>query len=215
MSIARRITRRQALAEMLAGTALIAVGCGTSNQLRPDPDGSTLRTTYRDPEGTGVLVTGRGEPLRPRTELGPQARAVGVIATIAHVTDAHILDAESPGTCDVPRPARAAVPIDVPSPGDTDRTSAGRSSARDPSDRTRCSDPRRRPDRQRPVKRTGPRAGDPEGWTRAAGQRRCRVFRSAIAQRCRPLLLSARPRRPAPPGAARSGDSCLHEPRRR
>ncbi len=98
MSIARRITRRRALAETLAGagTALIAAGCGASNELRPDPLGSTLRTTYRDPTGTGVLIVAGGEPLQPRTELGPQARAVGVLATIAHVTDAHVLDAESP-----------------------------------------------------------------------------------------------------------------------
>jgi len=92
----RRITRRQALGELLAGTAVIAAGCGTSSPLRPDPDGSTLRTTYQDPEGTGFLTPARGEPLRPRTELGGQARAVGLLATIAHVTDIHVLDAESP-----------------------------------------------------------------------------------------------------------------------
>ena len=62
----------------------------------PDPDGSTLRTTYQDPDGTGVLTPARGEPLRARTELGPPARTVAVLATIAHVTDAHVLDAESP-----------------------------------------------------------------------------------------------------------------------
>ena len=73
----RWITRRQALGEMLAGTAVIAAGCGTANQLRPDPDGSTLHTTYQDAQGTGVLTPVRGEPLRPRTELGRQARAVG------------------------------------------------------------------------------------------------------------------------------------------
>jgi hypothetical protein len=92
----RGITRRQALGEMLAAAAVIAAGCGTSNQLRPDPDGSTLHTTYRDSEGTGMLTPARGEPLRPRTELGRRARAVGLLATIAHVTDAHVLDAQSP-----------------------------------------------------------------------------------------------------------------------
>jgi 3',5'-cyclic AMP phosphodiesterase CpdA len=92
----RRITRRQAIGEMLAGAALIAAGCGTSTERQPDPYGSTLRTTYQDPDGTGVLVVARGEPLQPRTELGPRARAVGMLATIAHVTDAHVLDAESP-----------------------------------------------------------------------------------------------------------------------
>ena len=92
----RRITRRQALGEMLVGTALIAAGCATSTPLRPDAHGSTVRTTYQDPDGTGALTPARGEPLRPRTELGPRARAVGLLATIAHVTDAHVLDAESP-----------------------------------------------------------------------------------------------------------------------
>ena len=92
----RRITRRQALGELVAGAGLLAAGCAATGSLAPDPGGSTLRTTYRDPRGTGVLVVARGEPLRPRTELGPPARNVGVLATIAHLTDAHVLDAQSP-----------------------------------------------------------------------------------------------------------------------
>ncbi|MGI8507494.1 MAG: metallophosphoesterase family protein [Solirubrobacteraceae bacterium] len=94
--MSRRITRRQALGQTLAGTALLAAACGRSGGLRPDPFGSTLRTTYRDPQGTGFLVPGSGEPLRVRTELGPPAPAVGVLATVAHLTDAHVLDAQSP-----------------------------------------------------------------------------------------------------------------------
>ncbi len=90
------LTRRQALGEMLVGTAVIAAGCGSSIALRPDADGSTLRTTYQDPHGTGVLVPAPGEPLRDRTELGPRARRNERLATIAHFTDAHVLDAESP-----------------------------------------------------------------------------------------------------------------------
>ncbi len=92
----RWITRRQALGELLAATAVIAAGCGSSSPLRPDPDGSTLRTTYQDPHGTGVLTPARGEPLRARIDLGLPAPAVGLLATIAHVTDAHVLDAQSP-----------------------------------------------------------------------------------------------------------------------
>jgi 3',5'-cyclic AMP phosphodiesterase CpdA len=92
----RWITRRQALGEMLAGTALLAAGCAGSTSLRPDPGGSTLRTTYQDPAGTGILSPARGEPLRPRTDLGPRVHAVELLATIAHVTDAHVLDAPSP-----------------------------------------------------------------------------------------------------------------------
>jgi hypothetical protein len=37
-----------------------------------------------------------GEPLRARVDLGPRAAPVAVLATLAHVTDAHVLDAESP-----------------------------------------------------------------------------------------------------------------------
>jgi 3',5'-cyclic AMP phosphodiesterase CpdA len=92
----RRITRRQALGEAIVGSALLAAGCGTSSPVSPDPGGSTLRRTYQDPDGTGVLTPARGEPLAPRTELGPTARSLGLLATIAHVTDAHVLDAESP-----------------------------------------------------------------------------------------------------------------------
>lgn len=91
----RAITRRQVLGELLAG-ALVTAGCAGTGSLRAAPDGSTLRTTYRDPRGTGVLVPARGEPLRARTELGPAVRSVGLLATIAHVTDAHVLDAQSP-----------------------------------------------------------------------------------------------------------------------
>ena len=92
----RWITRRQALVEALAATALIAAGCGSTTSPTPDPHGSTLRTTYHDPDDIGFLTVGPGEPLAARTELGPRARAVGLLATIAHVTDAHILDAQSP-----------------------------------------------------------------------------------------------------------------------
>ncbi len=94
--MSRRITRRRALGELIAGAGLLAAGCGAAGSIAPDPGGSTLRTTYRDPRGTGALVAAPGEPLRPRTELGPPARSVGVLATIAHLTDAHILDAQSP-----------------------------------------------------------------------------------------------------------------------
>jgi 3',5'-cyclic AMP phosphodiesterase CpdA len=90
------ITRRQALGEMLVGTALIVTGCGGGTAPRADASGSTLRSTWRDPRGIGRLAPAPGEPLVPRTELGRQAAALSVLATLAHVTDAHVLDAESP-----------------------------------------------------------------------------------------------------------------------
>jgi 3',5'-cyclic AMP phosphodiesterase CpdA len=89
------MTRRGALAEMLLGTAVLAAGCGSG--ARPAPgDGSTLRAVYADPDGSGVLRPAPGEPLVSRIELGSPARATGVLATIAHLTDAHVLDAQSP-----------------------------------------------------------------------------------------------------------------------
>jgi 3',5'-cyclic AMP phosphodiesterase CpdA len=96
MTQSRLITRRRALGQMLAATALLAAGCGSGGAEQPDPFGSTLRTTYRDPLGIGVLVPGPGEPLLPRTELGRAAPTTARLATLAHVTDAHVLDAESP-----------------------------------------------------------------------------------------------------------------------
>ena len=94
----RAITRRRALGEMLAGTALLATGCGGGSP-RPASSGSTLRSTYVDPGQTGVLQVGAGEALRPRTELlGTRVapRALNTLTTLAMVTDAHVLDAQSP-----------------------------------------------------------------------------------------------------------------------
>ena len=46
--------------------------------------------------GDGQLRVGPGEPVIDRVELGARADSVGVLATLAHVTDAHVLDAASP-----------------------------------------------------------------------------------------------------------------------
>lgn len=80
----------------MVGTALVGAGCGASSTARADRSGSTLVTTWRDPTGTGSLTVAAGEPLLARTELGARGRPAGVLATLAHVTDAHVLDAESP-----------------------------------------------------------------------------------------------------------------------
>jgi hypothetical protein len=93
----RRITRRQALGEMLAGTAALTIaGCGTKGSTRFAATGSTLFSTWRDAAGVGALTPGPGEPLIARTELGPRVAPAGVLGTLAHVTDAHVLDASSP-----------------------------------------------------------------------------------------------------------------------
>lgn len=95
----RRITRRQALAEALAGAgagAFALAGCGAGGGAQPSPTGSTLESTWVDPLGVGVLSVGAGERLIARHELGGAAAGAGVIATFAHVADAHVLDASSP-----------------------------------------------------------------------------------------------------------------------
>jgi len=99
----RAITRRRALGEALAGAgvaALALAGCGGGGgggrAVAGAGSGSTLERTWHDPAGNGQLVPGPGEPLLERTELGPRAAGVTALASLAHVTDAHVLDASSP-----------------------------------------------------------------------------------------------------------------------
>ncbi len=101
-----RITRREALAA-IGGGALAAVlaGCGAGGP----SDGSTLLGTWRDSSGDGLLAPGPGRPLLDRTELAPRAPAQAVLGTIAHLTDAHVLDAQSPAR--VPFLARLGSPF--------------------------------------------------------------------------------------------------------
>jgi 3',5'-cyclic AMP phosphodiesterase CpdA len=92
-----RVTRREALAAAGAGAgALWLAGCGAGGPATAAADGSTLHSTWGDRVGDGQLRAGPGEPLRARTELGPVARDERVLATLAHVTDAHVMDAASP-----------------------------------------------------------------------------------------------------------------------
>src|SRR5581483_7755875 len=95
-----RITRRQALTQSLtaaASTALLATGCSsTTSQRTAAASGSTLESTWVDPLGVGVLRPGAGERLVARTDLAAMKPVDELIATLAHVTDAHVLDASSP-----------------------------------------------------------------------------------------------------------------------
>lgn len=91
--MSRGVTRREAIA--LGAGALLTAGCGTARSTAAG-SGSTLSSTWTDPRGTGMLSPGPGEALVARTELGPEKATEGVIATLAHVTDAHVLDASSP-----------------------------------------------------------------------------------------------------------------------
>jgi hypothetical protein len=91
----RRLTRRAALAEALAGAVVLA-GCGGARTRAAPRSGSTLQSTWGDPVGDGQLRVMPGEALVDRTELGARAPASSVLARLAHVTDAHVLDASSP-----------------------------------------------------------------------------------------------------------------------
>ncbi|MDQ6779326.1 MAG: hypothetical protein M3071_24570 [Actinomycetota bacterium] len=91
----RRITRRAVIGEALAGAVVLA-GCGAGGRRVAASSGSTLESTWGDPVGDGQLRVLPGEALVSRTELGASAAASSVLARIAHVTDAHVLDASSP-----------------------------------------------------------------------------------------------------------------------
>ncbi|HEY2260538.1 MAG TPA: metallophosphoesterase [Solirubrobacteraceae bacterium] len=112
----RRITRRRALAEALRGSAALPLAaalplsaglaaCDLTATSTPTSEndsknqshfGSTVRGTWGDPVGDGQLRPGPGEPLVHRTELGRRAALGHPLASLAHVTDAHVLDASSP-----------------------------------------------------------------------------------------------------------------------
>jgi 3',5'-cyclic AMP phosphodiesterase CpdA len=73
------------------------------------PHGSTLVSTWIDPDGDGRLQVGPGEPLAERTALGEAAGLTDELARLVHLTDAHVLDASSPAR--VPFLARLGPPV--------------------------------------------------------------------------------------------------------
>lgn len=89
----RSFTRREVLVAA-AGTALVLSACGST--AAPAPTGSTLVSTWDDPTGDGQLRVSPGEPFLDRPALGAEAPITGVLATFAHLTDAHVMDAASP-----------------------------------------------------------------------------------------------------------------------
>jgi Calcineurin-like phosphoesterase len=86
------LSRRELLASGAAGAlALALAGCGG---LGVASSGSTRDTTWNG--ASGELEVAPGAPLLARTELAPAAPLGRSLATLGHLTDAHVMDAESP-----------------------------------------------------------------------------------------------------------------------
>ncbi len=103
------LNRRELLAAAAAGAGALALaGCGGPGASSAG-EGSTLKARWVDPSGDGQLVLGSGEALMNRTELGGVAALSTELGRLAHVTDAHVLDAASPAR--VPFLARLGPPV--------------------------------------------------------------------------------------------------------
>ncbi|HEY2715445.1 MAG TPA: metallophosphoesterase [Solirubrobacterales bacterium] len=91
--MSRDLSRRELLASGAAGAlALALAGCGGG--LGTAKGGSTLKSTWN--AASGELEVGPGANLIARTELAPAAPFGERLATLGHLTDAHVMDAESP-----------------------------------------------------------------------------------------------------------------------
>jgi 3',5'-cyclic AMP phosphodiesterase CpdA len=88
--------RGAAVVGALATLMIAVAACGGEPASRPAADGSTLVSTWRDPDGDGFLSPAPGEPMRDRTDLAPAAQPGRTLATLAVITDAHVRDEESP-----------------------------------------------------------------------------------------------------------------------
>jgi len=97
MSEERDLTRRQLLALGAGGglaLTLAACGVGGGGGTTAAGSGSTLQSTWGGADGE--LGVGPGARLISRTELAPAAALGEPLGTIAHLTDLHVMDAESP-----------------------------------------------------------------------------------------------------------------------
>ena len=94
-----RVTTRTGVlvaAALVVAAASVVWALSRSDQVVESVAGSTLVGTWIDPDGDGVLERGPGEPLVPRDDLAPVAEPSHELATFAQLTDAHLLDEESP-----------------------------------------------------------------------------------------------------------------------
>ena len=93
----RILSRLQAIAELtLGGASLLLAGCGGASIRRAAADGSTLESTWNDPHGDGQLEPGPATTLIDRTDLAPGGGSGSAVALLAHLTDAHVMEEESP-----------------------------------------------------------------------------------------------------------------------
>jgi 3',5'-cyclic AMP phosphodiesterase CpdA len=101
------LTRREVLAGGAAGALALALASCGGGGLGAAKSGSTLRSTWSG--ASGELEVEGGAALVARTELAPAAALGAPLGTLAHLTDAHVLDAESPAR--VPFLARLGEPF--------------------------------------------------------------------------------------------------------
>ena len=73
------------------GATVVAVCVGCAGRASD----STLRQTYVDRTGHGVLSRGPGEAFVDRTALAPRSAAKRRLAVFVQLTDAHVMDEES------------------------------------------------------------------------------------------------------------------------
>jgi len=93
--VRRAATASLAVVIVLVGLALVVADAREGGATEP-VGGSTLAATYRDLDGDGTLERLPGESLSDRSDLAPPADPVRQLALFAQISDAHVMDEESP-----------------------------------------------------------------------------------------------------------------------